>query len=339
MKNHDRVRLDASHAVRAGHLDVGKPEYAGEARWRAWGGCWSCRRRAPDGSPAIPCGCSSPSAPVRGQLDPWEATPAIWARQALRLDPPIDGAAAPAAPPRDPEMVHPGSLREDGTQTGYPYGVQVSPENERRPDPLALELAGCWVEQEAAEVEQQAAEVEQQVVRLQVAAPSGAPPAELLDSQDAQVADPWWCEVCGTCVYKTFLQRAQAGWRWWCDTCADVRTWHTCGPQVWRAGKCSCRKCQVRNALAESHRVKNPPVRRCAGVLTLDQAALLADTTPAELRAQLAMAGWLRCTANPCAWCGAMTFAVAGVAWRSCPQACAVVKGRARELHRELFLQ
>lgn len=94
--------------ARGMRLDVGAPEYAGEARWRAWGG--SCRRRAPDGSPAVPCGCGSPSAPVRGQLEPWEASPAIWVRQALRLDPPIDGETAPAAPPRDSEQVLPGSF-------------------------------------------------------------------------------------------------------------------------------------------------------------------------------------------------------------------------------------
>jgi len=123
--------------ARGARLDVGAPEYAGEARWRAWGGCWSCRRRAPDGSPAIPCGCTSPSAPVRGQLEPWEASQAIWVRQALRLDTPIVGTAAPPpapppAPPRDPEMVRPGSLREDGTQTGYPYGVQVEQEQQHQ---------------------------------------------------------------------------------------------------------------------------------------------------------------------------------------------------------------
>lgn len=54
-------------------LDHGAPENVGEARWRAWGGCWNCRRRAPDGSPRIPCGCRNPSPPFRCELDPYEA--------------------------------------------------------------------------------------------------------------------------------------------------------------------------------------------------------------------------------------------------------------------------
>ncbi len=94
--------------LRNGRLDVGEPEACGEARWRAWGGCWSCRARAEDGSPRVPCGCRAPSPPMVVTLDPWEADYATYVRSTLASA----GGETPAARevPRDPEAALPGGF-------------------------------------------------------------------------------------------------------------------------------------------------------------------------------------------------------------------------------------
>lgn len=71
-------QLPAVPQKRGTRLDFGAPENVGQLRWRAWGGCWTCRARRPDGSPLVPCGCKNPSAPFRAPLEIWEQSYAAW---------------------------------------------------------------------------------------------------------------------------------------------------------------------------------------------------------------------------------------------------------------------
>lgn len=59
-------------------LDLGAPEFCGEARWRGWGGCWSCRKTKPTGGPLVACGCAAPSPPLKVELETWESTWERW---------------------------------------------------------------------------------------------------------------------------------------------------------------------------------------------------------------------------------------------------------------------
>lgn len=100
-------------------LDLLDPVNVGQARWTGWGGCWTCRRRAPDGGPLMPCGCPAPGPREPIVLEAWEATPAAWLATVQHLQPHQE--VQSAAVPRDPEAVLPGSFDGRwGAPTGRP---------------------------------------------------------------------------------------------------------------------------------------------------------------------------------------------------------------------------